>query len=55
MKSVSIIGFGKLGSAMGAVFAKKGFKVVCYDIDIQLNNKFKKKKYLLLKKIYLNL
>ena len=44
MASISIVGFGKLGSAMGAVFSEKGYKVICHDISTKLINKFKKKK-----------
>ena len=44
MKPISIIGFGKLGSAMGVSFAEKGYKVLVYDKDSSLIEKFKKKK-----------
>lgn len=33
MKSISVIGLGKVGSCMAAVYASKGFKVVGVDVD----------------------
>jgi UDPglucose 6-dehydrogenase len=32
MEAVSVIGLGKLGSPMAAVFAAKGFRVVGVDV-----------------------
>ena len=33
MKKVSVIGLGKLGSCMAAVYASKGFEVVGVDLN----------------------
>lgn len=44
IKPVSIIGFGKLGSAMGVSFAEKGFNVRVYDQKKSVINQFKQKK-----------
>ena len=41
---ISVIGFGKLGSAMGVSFAESGFKVIAYDNNLKLIEEFKKKK-----------
>jgi UDPglucose 6-dehydrogenase len=41
---ISIIGFGKLGSAMGVSFAEKGFDVKVYDKNKSLIDKFRTKK-----------
>ena len=40
---ISIIGFGKLGSAMGVSFAESGFNVIAYDNNLKLIEKLKKK------------
>ena len=44
IKPISIIGFGKLGSAMGVSFAEKGFNVKVYDQNESIINQFKQKK-----------
>ncbi len=38
---LSIVGFGKLGSAMGVCFAEKGYDVLAYDKNPNLIKKFK--------------